>query len=125
MSEFASKWPDMLLWATTRARTQLGSIAVSAERDEKKPVQVVVSVALAQLETPVSRNCLVTLECWAATKGEAMKLASDAGYAIESAPRNSSPVVRTSLNSGPNQDRDEAGTYFFTVVVNVVAHRLP
>lgn len=116
----------MLLWATQRARSQLAAgTAVSAERDEKKAVQVVVSVTPAQLETSVSRNYLITLECWAATKGAAMQLASDAGYAVESAPRNARPVVRASLNSGPNQDRDEAGTYFFTVVVNVVAHRLP
>ncbi|MET0886249.1 MAG: hypothetical protein ABWX92_07335 [Mycetocola sp.] len=124
MSEFASKWPDMKLWAITRAKTAT-AVKVSADRDDALPTQVVVSVVPAQPETSVSRFFLVTAECWAASKAAGYALAMDVGFAIESAPRTGSPVVRTDSPTGPNEDRDEAGMYFYSVTVPVVAHRLP
>lgn len=125
MSEFASKWPDMTLWATVRARTVLGSgVKVSAERNEKMAKQVVVSAIPAQMETPVSRAFLVTAECWSSnSKSAALNLATDTAYALETAPRDADPVVRAEPNAGPQWDRDDAGVYYATVTVLVVAHR--
>ena len=124
MSEFASKWPDMRLWAIDRGKT-VTTEKVSAERDEKLPSQVVISVVPAQVETSVSRFFMVTAECWAPSKAAGFALATDIGFALESAPRNNNPVVRADLNAGPNEDRDEAGNYFYSVTVMVIAHRLP
>lgn len=129
MSEFASKWPHMRDWALERARTATG-VKVSAERDDELAQQVVISVTPAQLETAVSRFYLVTAECWDYSKpleqkSKGFDLATDVGYAIESSPRDSNPVVKADLNAGPNEDRDEAGHYFYTVTVLVTAHRLP
>lgn len=124
MSEFASKWPDMRLWAIERAKTAT-SEKISAERDEELISQVVVSVTPAQSETAASRFFLITGECWASDKAAAFDLASDVAFAWESALRNANPIVRTETPSGPNEARDEAGVYFSSVTVSVVAHRLP
>lgn len=124
MSEFASKWPDMRLWAIARAKTATAE-KVSAERDEALASQVVLSVVPAQLETAVSRFFMVTAECWAVSKGAGYALATDVGYALESALRNGDPVIKAELNAGPNEERDEAGKYFYSVTVLVTAHRLP
>lgn len=124
MSEFASKWPDMKLWAITRANASL-TPKVSGERDESLAEQVVISVIPAQFETAVSRFHMITAECWAPTKASGFALAVDAGFAIESAPRNSNPVVKAELNAGPNEGRDDMGNYFYSVTVLVTAHRLP
>lgn len=124
MSEFASKWPDMRLWAIERAKTATGA-KVSAERDETLASQVVISVTPAQSETAVSRYFLITAECWAEDKAAAFDLAGDVAFAFESALRNGNPVVRSEAPSGPNEARDDAGTYFSSVTVSVIAHRLP
>jgi len=124
MSEFASKWPNMRLWAIERAKTATGA-KVSAERDEELPSQVVISVTPAQSETAVSRYFIVSAECWMPDKIGAFDLAGDVAFALESALRNGNPVVRTETPSGPNEARDEAGNYFYTVSVSVIAHRLP
>jgi hypothetical protein len=124
MSEFASKWPDMRLWAITRAKTATGA-QVSAERDETLTTQVVISVTPAQSETAASRFFIITAECWDVDKGAAFDLAGDVAFALESAIRNANPVVRTETPNGPNEARDEAGNYFSSVTVSVIAHRLP
>lgn len=130
MAEFASKWPNVRRWAITTVRAAVTADRVSAERDEKVKRQVVLSVSPSRLETPVSRQYLVTVECWALTnsvtaKDDAFELCTDAAYAIESATRNGSPVVRAELNAGPTEDRDEAGNYYYTATVLVVVQRLP
>lgn len=114
----------MKIWAITRADAAT-TVKVSAERDEDLSSQVVISVIPAQLETPVSRFFMVTAECWMPSKAAGHALATDIGYAIESAPRNGSPIIKAELNAGPNEDRDEAGKYFYSVTVLVTAHRLP
>ena len=124
MSEFASRFPDMKLWGITRAGTAT-AVKVSAERDEALASQVVISVVPAQMETSVSRFFMITAECWSTSKALGFALASDVGYALESAPRDNNPVVRAELNAGPNEDRDEVGKYFYSVTVLVVAHRRP
>tara|TARA_R110002051_G_scaffold1853_1_gene10146 strand:- start:12598 stop:12942 length:345 start_codon:yes stop_codon:yes gene_type:complete len=113
----------MRLWAIVRAKTATGA-KVSAERDEGLESQVVISVTPAQSETTISRYFLVTAECWAADKVAAFALAGDVAFALESALRDGKPVIRTETPSGPNEERDEAGTYFSSVTVSVVAHRL-
>jgi len=130
MAEFASKWPHVRRWAIDRVRASVTADRVSAERDEKVKRQVVVSVAPSRLETAVSRQYLVTVECWALThpvtsKDDAFALCTDAAYEIESAPRNGSPIIRAEINAGPTEDRDEAGNYYYTATVLVVVHRLP
>lgn len=129
MAEFASKWPNVRRWAIERGRTVTNK-RVSAERDEKLTEQVVVSVAPSRLETAVSRQYLVTVECWKHTnpvtaKDDAFALCTDVAYAIESATRDSAPLVRAELNVGPTEDRDDAGHYYYTATVLVVVHRLP
>lgn len=124
MSEFASRFPDMKLWGITRAGTAT-AVKVSAERDEALASQVVISVVPAQMETSVSRFFMITAECWSTSKALGFALATDVGYALESAPRDNNPVVRAELNAGPNEDRDEVGKYFYSVTVLVVAHRRP
>lgn len=130
MAEFASKWPHMRRWAINTVRSGVTADRVSAERDEKVKRQVVLSVSPSRLETPVSRQYLATVECWALTdpvtaKDDAFDLCTDAAYAIESASRDGDPVVRAELNAGPTEARDEAGNYYYTATVLVVAHRLP
>lgn len=130
MSEFASKWPNVRRWAIERVRAAVAADRVSAERDERLNRQVVLSAAPSRLETSVSRQYLVTVECWAyvdaaTAKDDAFELCTDAAYSIESAPRNGSPVVRAELNAGPTEDRDEAGNYYYTATVLVVVQRLP
>jgi hypothetical protein len=130
MAEFASKWPNVRRWAIERVRASVTADRVSAERDEKVKRQVVVSVAPSRVETSVSRQYLVTTECWALTnsvtsKDDAFEFCTDAAYAIESAPRNGSPLVRAELNAGPTEDRDQAGNYYYTATILVVVHRLP
>lgn len=130
MAEFASKWPHIRRWAINTVRASVTADRVSAERDEKLTRQVVVSVAPSRLETAVSRQYLVTTDSWAYTnsvtaKDDAFELCTDAAYAIESAVRDGNPVVRTELNAGPTENRDEAGHYYYTATVLVVAHRLP
>ncbi|GAA1149160.1 hypothetical protein F6W69_10665 [Microbacterium oxydans] len=130
MAEFASKWPNVRRWAIERVRGAVTADRVSAERDEKLKRQVVLSIAPSRLETSVSRQYLVTVECWAhdnaaTAKDDAFELCTDAAYSIESAPRSGSPVVRAELNAGPAEDRDEAGNYFYTATILVVVHRLP
>lgn len=121
-----ARWPDVRLWAITRAKTMTGSVKVSAERDEALKSQVVISVAPAQRETHVSRVFLVTAECWAPDKGAALALAGEVAYAWESAPKDCNPVVRfADGGSGPNEARDAAGNYFYDVTVPVVIYRLP
>ena len=124
MSEFASKWPDMRLWAIERAKTATAA-KVSAERDETLSSQVVISVTPAQSETAASRYFIVTAECWLPEKIAAFTLAGDVAFALESGLRNGNPVVRTETPSGPNEARDDAGNYFYSVSVAVIAHRLP
>jgi len=124
MSEFASKFPDLRLFAIARAKTAT-AVKVSAERDESLSAQVVISVIPAQLETAVSRFFMVTAECWSTSKALGFALATDVGFAIESSARNGNPVIKAELNAGPNEDRDEAGKYFYSVTVMVTAHRLP
>ncbi|MDF2045150.1 hypothetical protein P2P98_03170 [Microbacterium sp. Kw_RZR3] len=129
MAEFASRWPNVRRWAIGRVRN-VTTARVSAERDEKLTEQVVVSVAPGRLETPVSRQFLVTVECWKHTdpvdaKEDAFDLCTDAAYEIESSPRDAAPVIRAELNVGPTEARDEAGNYYYTATVLVVAHRLP
>lgn len=130
MAEFASRWPNVRRWAINTVRAAVTADRVSAERDEKMARQVVLSVAPSRLDTSVSRQYLVTVECWATTntvtaKDDAFELCTDAAYAIESATRDANPVVRTELNVGPAEDRDEVGNYYYTATVLVVAHRLP
>lgn len=126
MTEFASRWPDVRLWAIGRVNT-LGDAYASAERHEDEPRQVVVSAVPQQVVTSISRAYLVTVEAWdASSKKAAFDLAQDAAYAVESAPRDANPVVTTALNAGPNEARDpDSGEYSYAVVVRVVAHRLP
>lgn len=136
MTEFASRWPNMRRWAISRIRAAVEAQRVSAERSETLPdgaplhTQVVVSVAPSRLETPVSRQYLVTVEAWSyedavLAKDNAHDLCAEAAYEIESAPRDGNPVVRAELNAGPTENRDEAGHYYYTATVMVVAHRLP
>ena len=127
MTEFASRWPDVRLWAVNLLKARIADSNASAERQETLPRQVVVSVSPQQIETPVSRIYFVSVEAWdAASKAAALKLSSDAAYEIESAPRNGSPVIRAALNAGPNEFRDSAtGKYSYETVVLVVVARLP
>ena len=126
MSEFASRWPDVRLWAIARIRPTTSGVEVSAER-QALAQQVVVSVVPQQLETAVSRFYLVNIEGWdSSDKNAAADLASDAAFQIESAPRDSSPVVKAEINSGPNENRDpDSGEYSYSVTVLVTIHRLP
>lgn len=130
MTEFASRWPDVRLWAiNTRLRPNLPGTKVSAEREEGNRRQVVVSVVPAQLETAVSRFFFVTVEAWVldangnADKAAAHDLASEAAFIIESSPRDSRPVVKAELNAGPNEHR-ENGVYYSDAAVLVTVHRL-
>lgn len=130
MAQFASKWPHVRRWAINTVRASVAADRVSAERDENVARQVVVSVAPSRLETPVSRQYLVTVDCWAyknsvTAKDDAFELCTDAAYAVESAARDGNPIVRTELNAGPTENRDEAGHYYYTATVLVVVHRLP
>lgn len=130
MAEFASRWPSIRRWAINTVRGAVTADRVSAERDEKLSRQVVVSVAPSRMETSVSRQYLVTVECWAyanpaTAKDDAFDLCTDAAYAIESARRDGDPLVRAELNVGPTEARDEAGHYYYTATILVVAHRLP
>ncbi len=130
MAEFASKWPNVRRWAIERIRTDVAADRVSAERDEKQKRQVVVSVAPSRLETAVSRQYLVTVECWdnttpATAKDDAFGLCTDAAFAVESAPRDAAPLIRADLNAGPTEDRDDTGNYYYTSTILVVVHRLP
>lgn len=88
------------------------------------PIEVVVSVTPAQLETSASRFYFITVEAWSTSKGAGVKLAGDAAYAVESAPRTGRPLVKAELNAGPNEQRDEAGTYFYVSTVLATIHRL-
>ena len=130
MAEFASRWPNIRKWALPVIRAAVTAQRVSAERDEKLHTQVVVSVEPSRLETPVSRQYLVTVEAWsyedpALAKDNAHDLCMESAYAVESAARDGNPVIRTELNVGPSEARDEAGHYYYTATVLVVAHRLP
>lgn len=130
MAEFASRWPNIRKWALGVVRSSVSAQRVSAERDEELHTQVVVSVAPSRLETSVSRQYLVTVEAWAYqdpvhAKDNAHDLCMDAAYSVESAARDGKPVIRAELNIGPSEDRDEAGHYYYTATVLVVAHRLP
>jgi len=127
LTEFASRWPDVRLWAVNRVKARIADSNASAERQESLARQVVVSVSPQQLETALSRIYFVSVEAWdAASKAAALKLSSDAAYELESAPRDAAPVVRASLNTGPNEFRDTAtGKYSYETVVLVVVARLP
>ncbi|TXK17405.1 hypothetical protein [Homoserinibacter sp. GY 40078] len=98
-------------------------IEAFAVRDESREVQIVVQVAPGQIETAVSRNYLVTVECWAATKGAAFDLCADALYALESSPRRG-PFVKSEGSSGPNEQRDDDGTYYFDATTTITAQRV-
>ncbi len=124
MAVFANRWPDVRLLATTRLNDHYsGSPKVSAERDENLASQIVVSVTPAQLATPVSRQFLVTIECWAADKAAAFDLCSEAAYELESIPRRGF-IVTTGINAGPNEHRDEAGTYYYDATVDWTVLRI-
>lgn len=125
MSEFGSLWPDVRLWAITRLRSALAGVSVSAERDESKAKQVVVSVVPQQLETTVSRFYLVTVEAWDSTdKQAAFNLSGLAAFTLESAPRKS-PLVKAALNAGPNENRDpDSGEYSYSTVVLMTFGRI-
>lgn len=127
MTEFASRWPDVRLWAINRVKARIADSTASAERQTTLARQVVVSVNPQQIETPVSRIYFVSVEAFDATsKAAALKLSADAAYEIESAPRDGSPVVRAALNAGPNEFRDSAsGEYSYETVVLIVVARLP
>lgn len=130
MAEFASRWPNIRKHFLPIIRAAVVADRVSAERDESKPRQVVVSVAPSRLETAVSRQYLVTVEAWSyadpvLAKDNAHDLCTDAAYSIESAPRDGNPVIRAELNVGPTEERDEAGHYYYSATILVVAHRLP
>lgn len=124
MAEFASKWPDMRDLAIQRLKTKWPTKKISAERHREMVEQIVVSVVPAQMVTAISRNYLVTVEVWAATKADAFDLCGDAAYEIESMPRRL-PIVTAELNAGPNEQRDDVeGDYFYDATVIVTAHRL-
>ncbi len=122
MAEFASRWPDMRLWAIERLKEQI-TAKVSAERDESLAEQIVVSVTPAQMATSVSRTFMVTVEVWGARKKAAFDLCGEAAYILESSPRRGF-IVTTELNAGPNEQRDEAGSYYYDATVMVTASRL-
>jgi hypothetical protein len=127
MAEFASRWPDVRLWAITRVNGTVSDAHASAERHGTLSRQVVVSAVPQQMVTVVSRAYLVTVEAWDATsKKTAQDLAQEAAFQIESAPRDCNPVVTAELNAGPNENRDpDSGVYSYDVTVLVVVHRLP
>ncbi len=122
MAEFASRWPDMRLWAIGRLREELAG-KVSAERDENLAEQIVVSVTPAQIVTAVSRTFMVTVEVWKQGKKAAFDRCGEAAYILESTPRRGF-IVTTELNAGPNEQRDEAGSYYYDATVMVTASRL-
>jgi len=120
MVEFASRWPDFRLWAIGRCLVELApGTSVSAERNEKLPAQVVVSAVPAQLLTPISRNVLITVETWAPGKSTALALCQDAIHAITSG-RPDGVFVRLTDVAGPNENRDEAGVYFYSATATII-----
>lgn len=139
-----SQWPDMTAWSVGYVTPQQPDATVATVKPSKLPNgqkdtralppyrQIIISSVTMQKITEVSRNFLITAECWAVNADGvpqvriAKELASEVGFLLESAPRNQAPVISAEINSGPTELRDEdTKLTYFEVAVMVTARRLP